>query len=348
MSPENTELLIMKIAGGEGSKADILEFERLKASEPDLDTQLARATENVAIVREALVLTDAAEADSPSIPGERLASLLTKAKKPRGAQGFSRWWKTLSSAPKFASDALLKMIREENPPKSRSREENNLSDLGESRDYEFERFQFPATQWTMVLQAQDATVISSQRALSELCEMYWYPLYAFVRRLGCDVHDAEDVTQGFFAQLVKKDSLAKVAQNKGRLRSFLVKAIKNYLNQSRERAQAQKRGGGIKHLPIDADGAEARYNLEPGHELTPEVLYDRQWAMTVMKHARDRLEQLYVKRGKGDLFDALSGFCFGNSDLPLSEVARQFDMSEASVRMAATRMRKRYKDSTLR
>ncbi|MGI9242972.1 MAG: RNA polymerase sigma factor [Verrucomicrobiales bacterium] len=207
------------------------------------------------------------------------------------------------------------------------------------------RGRFPLTRWTLVCQAQDATEVSAHRALSELCELYWYPLYAFVRRSGCDPEDAEDVTQGFFDELLAKDYLCDVAADKGRLRSFLMVSIKHYLSKWRRHARAEKRGGGKAIISIDRELAEERYHLEPADALTPEILYDRHWAMALMKLAHNRLRQEYAGRGKLELFEALGGSLSPNKpEHPHAEIAAQLGMSEGNVRQNASRMRKRYRD----
>jgi RNA polymerase sigma factor (sigma-70 family) len=204
---------------------------------------------------------------------------------------------------------------------------------------------FPMTRWTLVCQAQEATETAAHQALSQLCELYWYPLYAFARRSGCAPHDAEDVTQGFFGELLAKDYLGDVAAEKGRLRSFLMVSMKHYLSKWRRHARAEKRGGGQAQISIDQQAAEQRYQLEPSHDLTPEILYDRHWAMTLMQHSRQRLAMEYANRGKSELFDALDGSLSPNQpDRPHAEVAARFGMSEDNVRQNASRMRKRYKE----
>ena len=200
------------------------------------------------------------------------------------------------------------------------------------------------TSWTLVCQAQDASEPAAQQALAQLCELYWYPLYAFARRSGCAPHDAEDVTQGFFSELLAKGYLGTVAANKGRLRSFLMVSMKHYLSKWRRHARAEKRGGGKALISIDQQSAEQRYQFEPSDDLSPEILYDRHWAMSLMQHSRKRLAREYAERGKSDLFDALGGALSPNKpDQPHAEVAEQLDMSEDNVRQSASRMRKRYK-----
>ena len=206
------------------------------------------------------------------------------------------------------------------------------------------RDEFPRTRWTLVGQAQGAADVKAHQALSQLCEMYWYPLYAFVRRSGCEPSDAEDVTQGFFSKLLEKNYLGEVASEKGRLRSFLMVSIKHYLSNWRRHARAEKRGGGQQPISIDRELAEQRYHLEPADSLTPEILFDRHWAMALMQRSRDRLEEEYIARGKGDLFSALGGALSPNRpDQPHAEIAERFGLSADNVRQTATRMRKRYK-----
>ena len=158
---------------------------------------------------------------------------------------------------------------------------------------------FPNTRWSLVLQAKEGDDKARDRALSELCEQYWYPLYAFVRRRGLTQEDAEDATQGFFGELVAKDRVKLFEESKGRLRAYLLGAIKNYLSHEREKANAQKRGGGKTILSFDAATAEERYRMEPPQLESPERLFEMRWALSLLESAFEVLKGEYTsERGK--------------------------------------------------
>ena len=140
---------------------------------------------------------------------------------------------------------------------------------------------FPTTRWTLVAALKSESEGQAQAAMGQLCQTYWYPLYAFVRRKGYSAEDAEDLTQGFFQNLISHESLSSAAQEKGKLRSFLLGSLKNFLASQYQRDNRQKRGGGQHVLSIDQEMAEHRYQNEPSDNMTPEVLFDRRWAMTM-------------------------------------------------------------------
>lgn len=205
---------------------------------------------------------------------------------------------------------------------------------------------FAQTQWSLVRRAA-GTDSSAGLALEKLCQAYWYPLYAFVRRTGASPHDAEDATQGFFLHLIDKGALAKVDQGLGTFRSFLLAALKNFLSHEREKAHAQKRGGGQAAIALDAQSAEERYALEPKDTLSPDRLYDRRWALTLLDRTQLRLRQEYVAGGKGELFDTLRPTLAGSRDLPYIELAAKLGMTEGALKTAVHRLRDRYR-ATLR
>jgi len=205
---------------------------------------------------------------------------------------------------------------------------------------------FPNTRWSLVLQAKEGDDKARDRALSELCEEYWYPLYAFVRRRGLTQEDAEDATQGFFGELVAKDRVKLFEESKGRLRAYLLGAIKNYLSHEREKANAQKRGGGKTILSFDAATAEERYRMEPPQWDSPERLFEMRWALSLLESAFEVLKGEYVRAGKGSLYDHLKGFLSGmEPGGKLKEIANELEMSEGAVRVALHRMRKRYRQA---
>jgi RNA polymerase sigma-70 factor (ECF subfamily) len=201
---------------------------------------------------------------------------------------------------------------------------------------------FAQTQWSLVMKAagQDS---SAGPALEKLCRAYWYPLYAFVRRTGLSPHDAEDATQGFFMHLIGNRALETVDQQRGTFRNFMLASLKNFMSHQRERAGAQKRGGGQLPVALDAHSAEERYALEPQDSLSPDRLYDRRWALTLLERTQQRLRHEYQAAGKGELFAALRPTLTGSRDTPYQEIAAQLEMTEGSVKTAVHRLRDRYR-----
>jgi RNA polymerase sigma factor (sigma-70 family) len=204
---------------------------------------------------------------------------------------------------------------------------------------------FATTHWTVVLSAGHATSGEAGRAMAALCETYWYPVYAFVRRQGGSADAAMDLTQGFFARLLEKRDLAGVDPGRGRFRSWLVAAVKHYLANERDRTRADKRGGGRRPISIDADDAESRYRLEPSHDLTAERIFERRWALTLLEHVLSALRLESVTEGKERLFEMLKG-CLGGrpGEGRYRAIADELGMGEGAVRMAAHRLRCRYRE----
>jgi RNA polymerase sigma factor (sigma-70 family) len=197
----------------------------------------------------------------------------------------------------------------------------------------------------MVLAAGREPAGEGRRAMAALCERYWYPVYAFVRRQGCDADEAMDVTQGFFARLLEKGDLASVERGHGRFRSWLLTAVKHYLANERDRARAEKRGGGRLPLSIDPADAEGRYRLEPSHEMTPERVFERRWALALLEQTLADLRAECRADGKEALFDALKGHLAGRGgEAGYRDAAEALGMAEGTVRMAAHRLRRRYRD----
>src|SRR5580658_6005560 len=172
-------------------------------------------------------------------------------------------------------------------------------------DRSFQSSSFPTTLWTVVLHAGRDEPAQAQAALARLCQGYWYPLYSFVRRRGYSSHDAQDLTQAFFAQLLERRGLERVDPELGRFRTFLLASLKNFLANDWDRAHARKRGGGQTIVSIDEESAESRYQLEPSHEMTAERHFERQWAMTLLEQVLDALRDAYHSEGKGALFEEL-------------------------------------------
>lgn len=167
---------------------------------------------------------------------------------------------------------------------------------------------FASTHWSVVLEAGNETSPRAVAALDQLCRVYWYPLYAYVRRRGFDAHEAQDLTQEFLARLIAKCELPKANPEKGRFRFFLLLRLKHFLVNEWQRLRAEKRGGGVATISLNALDAEQRYALEPAHESTPERIFERRWALTVLEGALGRLRLECVRDGDGELFDALKGF----------------------------------------
>lgn len=221
----------------------------------------------------------------------------------------------------------------------------NAPSLSELECFAGRRSEFATTHWSVVLAAREAPDTRATTALETLCRTYWYPLYAFVRRQGHAPEDAQDLTQGFFARLLEKDYLTAVNPDKGRFRSFLLAAIKHFLADERDKATAQKRGGGRTVISLDARTAEERYRLEPAHDASPDRLFERRWALSLLSAVFDRLEKDYVAAGKGELFQVVQGFLSPDSgEADYASAARQLGMNEGAVRMAVHRLRRRYAD----
>jgi len=208
-----------------------------------------------------------------------------------------------------------------------------------------ERRWFTTTHWSVVLSARKRKSPQSERALAALCETYWFPLYAYVRRSGYSSHDAQDLTQDFFAQLLEKDFLKDVDHRRGKFRSFLLAALKHYLGHQRERARAKKRGGGRAPFSLDFNDAENRYHLEPQDPATPERLYQRRWALTLLDRVVGRLEDENVRAGKAETFAGLKEFLTaGRESRPYGRVAESLGTTEGAVKVAVHRLRRRYRE----
>jgi RNA polymerase sigma-70 factor (ECF subfamily) len=204
---------------------------------------------------------------------------------------------------------------------------------------------FATTHWSVVLAARARGEPQAEEALSALCRTYWYPLYAYIRRRGHSAEDAQDLTQAFFTRLLEKNDLAQVDPQKGRFRSFLLAACNHFLSNERDRQKAQKRGGGRAALSLDWSDAEGRYLVEPADGLTPERLFERRWALTLLDQVLTRLRAEYAERGKEHLFDALRGAMAGEPDAAsYRDSARQLGLSEGAVKVAIHRLRQRYRE----
>jgi DNA-directed RNA polymerase specialized sigma24 family protein len=204
---------------------------------------------------------------------------------------------------------------------------------------------FATTHWSVVLTAQRTDTTRAQAALARLCQTYWYPLYAFVRRQGHSPHDAQDLTQGFFARLLSGNFLAEIAPEKGNFRSFLLAALKHFLANEWDRAHAAKRGGGQPVISLDDTDAEERYRLEPVDNMTADKLFDRRWVMTLLEQVTTRLRSEYTRLGNAVLYEKLKD-CLGGSreSAPYSQLAAELKMTEGAVKVAVHRLRARYRE----
>ncbi len=204
---------------------------------------------------------------------------------------------------------------------------------------------FDTTQWTLVVAAGDSKHPDSRAALEDLCQSYWYPLYAYLRRRGYPQEDAEDVVQGFFTQLLDKKYLKAADRERGRFRSFLLTSLKNFAANEWDREKAQKRGGATKTLSLDFETAEGRYHLDPADEQTPEQVFDRGWAVTQLRQALERMSAESAGGESERRFELLKGYLTGDSqDVRYKDVADELDMSEGAVKVAVHRLRQRFGD----
>ena len=204
--------------------------------------------------------------------------------------------------------------------------------------------EFRTTHWSAVLAAREGDAPESQRALEQLCARYWFPLYAFVRRQGHEPHEAQDFTQEFFAQFLQKDYLKDVSAEKGRFRSFLLAAMKHFLANEWHRRHRLKRGGGNPVLPQDGEDLETLCaGILLDHE-TPECLYERRWAMTVLQRVVDQLRGEYLRAGKAAMFDELKEFLTEKKGTPHQEMAGRHGISVSAVGVAIHRLRQRYRE----
>ena len=207
---------------------------------------------------------------------------------------------------------------------------------------------FETTYWSQVLAAQASNQPRARGALAALCQSYWYPIYAYIRRRGHDPDDTEDLTQSFFAELLRPGALAGADPSKGKFRAFLLACCQHFLGHHREHRRALKRGGGRQTLSIDMRDAEDRYRNEPVNNLTPEALFDRRWALALLESVFGDLRSDYERRGKSALFEALKSQLTGGPETPrLAEVAARLGMTEGAVQVAAHRLRGRYREALL-
>jgi RNA polymerase sigma-70 factor (ECF subfamily) len=203
---------------------------------------------------------------------------------------------------------------------------------------------FPPTRWSVVLAATQRPSPESAAALEAICNAYWYPLYVYIRRCGRSVHDAQDLTQEFFRRLLEKRWLDSVDRNKGRLRSFLIVALKKFMFNEWDRLSAQRRGGGRTHAQIDTTFAESRLAADT-HSLAPDETYDRQWALTLISLTTNRLRAEFAAAGRPGDYDALKHCLLADRGaIDYAAVAAQLDVNAGTARVAVHRLRKRFRE----
>ncbi len=204
---------------------------------------------------------------------------------------------------------------------------------------------FVTTRWSVVLAAGRSDSTRAQAALANLCETYWYPLYAYVRRRGYSPEDAQDLTQEFFARLLQHHWIAQADRERGRFPTFLLAALSHFLANEWDKARAQKRGGAVQFVPLQLDSAETRYGQEPADLLTPEQCYERRWAVALLDRVLVRLHEETSAQQKPELFGKLKSCLVGDrQNQPYALLAEELGMSEGAVKVAVHRLRQRYRE----
>ena len=201
---------------------------------------------------------------------------------------------------------------------------------------------FATTRWSLILDAADAGSPRQDVALATLCETYWPPVYAFIRRSGKSPDDARDLTQMFFVRVLEKGFFGEADRSRGRFRSFLFSSVRHFLANQHDWAVAHKRGGGAPMLSLEFDDGERRYNLEPADEATPERAYERGWAQAVLDKAMSRVQERYESSGRGDLFARLKPYLTGDEPGSYAELAAAGGGTPGQLRVAVHRLRQDY------
>ena len=201
------------------------------------------------------------------------------------------------------------------------------------------------TRWTVVLHAGRKSSPQSDRALGELCQTYWYPLYAYVRRQGHSKEDAEDLAQAFFAKFLEKNYLEGLSAERGKFRAFLLASLKHFLANEWDKTQRQKRGGGVTMLSLDWQNADERFHLDPPDPASPDKTFDREWALALLERVITRLRAECEADDKAKLFEQAKGYLMvGESAIPYAQAAQALGVDEGAVRVAVHRLRKRYRE----
>jgi RNA polymerase sigma-70 factor (ECF subfamily) len=201
---------------------------------------------------------------------------------------------------------------------------------------------FPTTRWSLIVATRQEPTTQARHALAHLYTIYWYPLYAFARRHCARIEDAQDLTQGVFARILEKEYVKDFDRERGRFRAFLLAAFRHFIANERDRERTQKRGGGQVQISLDMQDAERRYLLDPGHDLTPEKLYERRWATTLLDRA---IERLRMESRQLNQFEQLRVFLTGEPPgVSYSDLASELGMSEGALKVAVHRLRGKFRD----
>ena len=204
---------------------------------------------------------------------------------------------------------------------------------------------FATTHWSVVLAAGQSGTPDAHAALERLCQTYWPPLYAFLRRYGCSPEDAQDLTQDFFVHFLEKGAAGQADPQRGRFRSFLLACLQHYLHDAHDRRTSARRGGGTPALSLDQERAERGYAAEPIEHVTPERVFEKRWATTLLENVMIQLAAEFSRTGKREFFDQLRGFVWGEQGTtPVREIAARFGVSESAVKVTAHRLRQRFRE----
>lgn len=242
-------------------------------------------------------------------------------------------------APKERTITFYKRRRLKEVPQAQPKPVNHQTEHHQS---------FPSTQWSVVLSARGDDSAERSKALQQICQTYWHPIYAYARKRGFSPADSEDVTQEFFADLLGREEFANVRETKGKLRTFLLVAARNFMANEWQKRKAQKRGGGVTVLSIDVTDAEDRACLEPADSLTPEAVFERHWASSILNSVMRRLQESYEIDGKAEVFEKLKDHLgLGRGERSYREIGTELGISETAARLTVHRMRKRYRQFLL-
>jgi RNA polymerase sigma-70 factor (ECF subfamily) len=205
------------------------------------------------------------------------------------------------------------------------------------------QWRFATTSWTQVLAARGSPSSESRAALESLCKVYWYPLYAFVRRQGHGPEESRDLTQSYFSELLEKGYLEDFDPSRGRFRVFLRASLQHFLSKERDRSRAQKRGGSAGVLSLDDRDLEGRYRHEPADRLTPEEIFERRWALVILERTLGRLRSEFSERGRKEEFEILKGYLTGEAPkVPYRQAASRLKTTEEAVKTAVHRLRQKF------
>lgn len=207
------------------------------------------------------------------------------------------------------------------------------------------RAEFPTTHWSVVLLTGDGVSEDADKALEHLCNAYWYPLYAYVRRKGHRPHDAQDLVQEFFRRFLERKYLRHADRNQGRFRTFLLTSLKNFLINEWNKGHCEKRGGGRQIISLDAEKTETRFLAEPADERSPDKAFDRHWAMVLLDRVLDQLQSEFADGGRGQVFEELRSFLtVEDNESSYAEIGRRLEMTEGNLKVTVHRLRRRYRE----